>query len=59
MPDHAYRTDGTRIPPYTGQLFLVFINDRRVAYNWRWEKADPDDFRLPADHDSRFDRRLL
>jgi hypothetical protein len=59
LPDSAYRIDGSSIPPYSGQVYLVFVNDERVAYNWRWEKADPDDRKLPIDHATRFKQRLL
>jgi hypothetical protein len=58
VPDRAYRSDGTQRPPYPGQVYLVFVNDEGVAYNWRWEKADPDDPNLPDDYSSRFQRRL-
>src|SRR5690606_9241283 len=43
IPRHAYHSDGTERPPYPDQVFLVFVNDEYVAYNWRWEKADTDD----------------
>ena len=59
VPDHAYRADGTRINPYPGQVYLVFVNDEKVAYNWRWELADPEDPRLPTDHKTRFRSSLL
>jgi hypothetical protein len=59
LPAQAFRADGTKIPPYRGQVYVVFLNDERVAYNWRWEKADPDDIRLPVDHEIRFKQRLL
>lgn len=59
VPEHSYRPDGTQAPPYSGQVFLVFVNDDRVAYNWRWEKSDPDDPRLPIGHASRFKQKLL
>lgn len=58
-PDCSYRQDGTKAQPYPGQVFLVFVNDEKVAYNWRWEKADEDDVRLPINYLSRFKRRLL
>jgi hypothetical protein len=45
--------------PYPGQVYLVFLNDEKVAYNWRWEKADPDQPGLPMDHEDRFKQRLL
>src|SRR5688572_17879545 len=59
IPSHSYRQDGSAGRPYPGQIYLVFVNDERVAYNWRWEKADADDRLLPIDHTERFRRRLL
>ena len=59
IPEQSYRTDGTKAPPYRGQVYVVFVNDEGVAYNWRWEKADPDNLNLPADHQTRFKKRLL
>ncbi len=59
IPEYAYHADGTERQPYRGQVYLVFVNDERVAYNWRWERADPDDPNLPENHDTRFKRRLL
>ncbi len=57
-PDKAFAADGTERRPYPGQVFLVFVNDEGVAYNWRWEKADPDNPDLPVDHAIRFKQRL-
>ncbi len=45
-------------PPRRGQVFLVFVNEDRVAYNWRWEQADPHKPDLPLGHEKRFKRRL-
>lgn len=59
IPDQSYRADGTEARPYPGQVYLVFVNDERVAYNWRWETADPDNGKLPINHASRFQKRLL
>ena len=59
VPEKAYRPDGTERPPYPEQVFLVFVNEDRVAYNWRWESADPDDLDLPENHNARFKTRLL
>src|SRR5947209_4239027 len=42
IPEQSYAADGTPGRPYPGQVYLVFVNDETVAYNWRWEKADPD-----------------
>jgi hypothetical protein len=37
---------------------LVFVNDEGVAYNWRWDKADPDEPTLPVGYQTRFRKRL-
>jgi hypothetical protein len=64
IPEHSYRTDGSEGRPYRGQVYLVFVNVEGVAYNWRWEKADPDDPSLPVTKPAlpgwteRFKRRL-
>jgi hypothetical protein len=58
LPDRSYTRDGDRCPPRRGQVYLVFVNEDRVAYNWRWEPADPDNPDLPRDHEKRFNRRL-
>jgi len=59
LPERSYRSDGSSAPPYFGQVYLVFVNDERVAYNWRWEKADPNNLNLPIGHETRFKQRLL
>lgn len=59
IPEHAYHSDGTSRSPYPGHVYLVFVNDDAVAYNWRWEKADSDDPQLPQNHLARFRTRLL
>jgi len=59
IPEQSFRPDGSSARPYPGQVYLVFVNDEKVAYNWRWEKADPDNPRLPVDHETRFKQRLL
>jgi hypothetical protein len=58
IPAQSYRADGTPAAPYEDEVFLVFVNDQRVAYNWRWEKCDPDNPGLPIDHLARFTKRL-
>jgi hypothetical protein len=59
IPAHGYGIDGAARRPYAGQVYLVFVNDEGIVYNWRWEKADPHDLLLPVDHQTRFKRRLL
>ncbi len=59
IPSRAYHPDGTARAAYPDQVFLVFVNDEHVAYNWRWERSHPDDPRLPENHEIRFKKRLL
>lgn len=59
VPDKAFYADGTVRGVYPGQVYLVFVNDEGVAYNWRWDKADADDALLPVGHATRFRKRLL
>jgi hypothetical protein len=59
VPAQAFNADGTTRPAYRGQVYLVFVNDENVAYNWRWEKADPDSPTLPVNYLQRFKERLL
>jgi hypothetical protein len=58
IPSNSYTSDGREKASYPMQVYLVFVNDEGVAYNWRWEKADPDDPDLPINHQDRFQRRL-
>jgi hypothetical protein len=58
IPTKSYRSDGSAGPPYADEVYLVSINSERIAYNWRWEKCDPDDPRLPKEHAERFKRRI-
>ncbi len=59
IPNNAYNSDGSSRATYTNQVYLVFVNDANVAYNWRWERADSDDPSLPENHVQRFKKRLL
>ncbi len=58
IPEQAFNTDGSTRRPYKDQVFLVFVNDEGVAYNWRWEHAALDDLELPINHSTRFKKRL-
>jgi hypothetical protein len=35
-----------------------FVNEDRVAYNWRWEKVDDDNPNLPWNYKKRFKENL-
>lgn len=55
-PHFAYRQDGEKRDPWPGEVFLVFVNDEGVAYNWRWEPTDENGY--PQDNSTRFRRPL-
>ena len=59
IPSRAFSRDGSERPTYPGSVYLVFVNADRVAYNWRWEKADENAPDLPIGYETRFKRRLL
>lgn len=60
LPKMSYRGwDGDVGPPYPGEVFLVFVNEDRVVYNWRWEKADEKDRSLPVNHQTRFGKKVM
>jgi hypothetical protein len=59
IPEHAFLRDGTEVRPFPGQIYLVFVNEEKVAYNWRWEKSDQDNPRLPIDYKTRFREQLI
>ena len=59
-PTNAYNhKTGERLRPWTGQVFLVFVDDDGIVYNWRWDKTDADNLRLPVDFASRFEEQVL
>lgn len=53
-PSKKFIKDGSEANADPNQLFLVFVNDEGVAYNWRWEYADLEnpDFRKVSRNDS-------
>ncbi len=59
VPKCSYGAEGEERPPRRGQVFLVFVNDKGIAYNWRWEKADDMDDKLPIDYRIRFKEKVL
>ncbi|MBP7826424.1 MAG: hypothetical protein KA236_07730 [Verrucomicrobia bacterium] len=58
-PPYSFDENGEEQPPYPGQVFLVFVNREKVAYNWRWARASKSDAGLPEHHEERFERRAL
>lgn len=65
LPLCAYRQNGTRREAYPGEVFLIFVDDTGLVYNWRWEKSDrasdglPNEFDLRHGENKRFKRSLL
>lgn len=58
-PGQCFEDDGRSMPAPRNRVFLVFVNDQRVAYNWYWCAADPADPTLPDGHATRFRVRLI
>ena len=44
--------------PAENEVLLVFVTDREVAYNIRWEKVEFNQEWLRAEHPERFQRRI-
>lgn len=59
VPSRAYNySTGQRLPPWPGEVYLVFVNGARAVYTERWEKCAPDNPELPEGYGSRFVERL-
>jgi hypothetical protein len=59
VPPHDYAENGDEKLPRPNRIFLVFVNTDHIAYNWRWEKVDPDDDRFPIGFQTRFRRQVI
>lgn len=59
IPDAAYRQDGAARQPWPGEVFLVFVTEDWIVYNWYWTKCAPDSSDLPAGYEERFRERVL
>ena len=58
-PETAYdHRRGDARPAWEGEVFLVFVNDDRIVYNWRWEKADSRYRDRPLNFEQRFTQRV-
>jgi hypothetical protein len=62
-PPHDYTESGEMCNPMPNKVFLVFVNEEQIIYNWRWEDADIAAFcnkeYLPKNFSTRFRRRYL
>lgn len=59
IPQNDYTIEGQKVETRQNRVFLVFLNDEKVAYNWVWVKCDEFDSNLPINHSNRFKKRLL
>jgi len=59
VPPHDYEENGGEKPPRLNKIFLVFVNADKIAYNWRWEKVDPQNDRFPIDFQTRFRKQII
>ncbi len=59
IPETAYDFHGNPWPPWKGEVFVVFVTDEFVAYQWYWCKCDEKDSNLPTNHETRFRRPAL
>lgn len=53
-PAKKFQKDGSEANVDPGRIYLVFVNDEGVAYNWRWENADLANPNFPNDSAMRF-----
>ena len=58
-PASCFEDEGRSIPPPANRVFLVFVNDEWVDYNWYCCQTDAREPRLPENYASRFLTRLL
>ena len=59
IPTCDFGIDGQELGTRPNKVFVVFVTDDFVAYNWRWLKCDPSDSKLPINHKTRFKRSCL
>ena len=51
-----YLNEGIEAPAPPGKVFTVYINERDVVFEWRWDKADEFDPSVPNSIKTRFER---
>lgn len=59
LPEIAFDGKGQRRKPFVNQVYLAFVNEDRVVYNWRWEKCSSENPIMPMGFKDRFKRQLL
>jgi hypothetical protein len=62
-PFFDYTKSGEECDPAFNKVFLVFVNDEKVVFNWRWDNADTEalDHKeyLPENYKTRFRKQIL
>jgi hypothetical protein len=58
IPSGSYTNQGRKKPPLKGKTFLVFLDEERKVFQWRWEDADPEREGYPEKWQERFERPL-
>jgi len=62
-PVNDFTATGDVCNPQPNKVFVVFVNEDGLIFNWRWENADIDAFYnkeyLPKNYQTRFQRRYL
>lgn len=59
QPRTAFDDTGRSVPAHPDRVFLVFVNDEGVAYNWYWCASDAHQPGLPEGYADRFREQLL
>lgn len=57
-PEFSYNQTGGRTPRRANQIFVVYVTDERLVYNWAWIKCELGTM-LPVDHSVRFKTRVF
>ena len=62
-PPIDFRFTGEETSPPPRKVFLVFVNEEKIVYNWGWDQADPDAWDegkyLPIDYQNRFQEQVI
>ena len=62
-PPNDFRFQGGATAPPARKVFLVFVNEDQIAYNWGWERADFDAWDvgkyLPVNYQDRFKEQII
>ena len=58
-PTKRYKFEGVPVRADPNKVFMVFVNENKVAYLWYWHTADDDDKTLPLGHEKRFKKKVI